>query len=166
MAIHLGRPLPDASRDLPGRRRENTHGGHRPKAMPSGRPYSVLLPAGFTMPPPLPGARCALTAPFHPCPRRPESRGVGGLLSVALSLGLPPPGVTRHRVSVEPGLSSPGAETPKAAIRPSGEAEHSSKWGDRKGAPDRFVNPGSCTPGCARFPWRGRGACRRLRPNL
>ncbi|CAA6605474.1 conserved hypothetical protein [Rhodospirillaceae bacterium LM-1] len=28
-------------------------------------------------------------------------------LSVALSLGLPPPGVTRHRVSVEPGLSSP-----------------------------------------------------------
>ena len=31
----------------------------------------------------------------------------GGLLSVALSLGLPPPGVTRHRVPVEPGLSSP-----------------------------------------------------------
>jgi len=30
----------------------------------------------------------------------------GGLLSVALSLGSPPPGVTRHRVSVEPGLSS------------------------------------------------------------
>jgi len=32
---------------------------------------------------------------------------VGGLLSVALSLGSPPPGVTRHRVPVEPGLSSP-----------------------------------------------------------
>ena len=31
----------------------------------------------------------------------------GGLLSVALSLGSPPPGVTRHRFSVEPGLSSP-----------------------------------------------------------
>ena len=31
----------------------------------------------------------------------------GGLFSVALSLGSPPPGVTRHRVSVEPGLSSP-----------------------------------------------------------
>ena len=30
----------------------------------------------------------------------------GGFLSVALSLGSPPPGVTRHRVSVEPGLSS------------------------------------------------------------
>ena len=30
----------------------------------------------------------------------------GGLLSAALSLGSPPPGITRHRVSVEPGLSS------------------------------------------------------------
>lgn len=30
-----------------------------------------------------------------------------GLLSVALSLGSPPPDVIRHRVSVEPGLSSP-----------------------------------------------------------
>ena len=31
----------------------------------------------------------------------------GGLFSVALSLGSPPPDVIRHRVSVEPGLSSP-----------------------------------------------------------
>ena len=29
------------------------------------RPYSVLLPVGFAVPPLLPGARCALTAPFH-----------------------------------------------------------------------------------------------------
>lgn len=68
------------------------------------RPYSVLLPVGFTVPPLLPGARCALTAPFHPY-RGP--RTAGGLLSVALSLGSPPPAVSRHRVSVEPGLSSP-----------------------------------------------------------
>ena len=33
------------------------------------RPYSVLLPVGFTLPPLLPGARCALAAPFRPCPR-------------------------------------------------------------------------------------------------
>ncbi len=48
----------------------------------------------------------------------------GGLLSVALSLGLPPPGVTRHRASMEPGLSSPRRVSPwrKAAIRPSGAA--------------------------------------------
>ncbi len=31
------------------------------------RPYLVLLPVGFTLPVPLPGPRCALTAPFHPC---------------------------------------------------------------------------------------------------
>ncbi len=30
------------------------------------RPYSVLLPVGLAMPSPLPGPRCALTAPFHP----------------------------------------------------------------------------------------------------
>ena len=36
---------------------------------PAGRPYSVLLPVGFAVPPPLPGARGALAAPFHPCPR-------------------------------------------------------------------------------------------------
>ncbi len=41
----------------------------------------------------------------------------GGLFSVALSLGLPPPDVIRHRVSVEPGLSS---ATTAAAIRPAG----------------------------------------------
>ncbi|TDQ83954.1 hypothetical protein A8950_0498 [Dongia mobilis] len=50
--------------------------------------YLVLLPVGFAVPLPLPVARCALTAPFHPCP----ARKPGGLLSVALSLGLTPAG--------------------------------------------------------------------------
>ena len=73
------------------------------------RSYLVLLPVGFSLPPPLPATRCALTAPFHPC-RPPACRKrAGGVLSVALSLGSPPPGVTRHRTSVEPGLSSPRA---------------------------------------------------------
>jgi hypothetical protein len=67
------------------------------------RLYSVLLPVGLAVPRALPPARCALTAPFHPY-RTPE--GAGGLLSVALSLGLPPPDIIRHRVSMEPGLSS------------------------------------------------------------
>ena len=66
-------------------------------------PYSVLLPVGFTMPHALPYARWALTPPFHPDLERIR----GGLLSVALSLGLPPPDVIRHRISMEPGLSSP-----------------------------------------------------------
>ncbi len=38
----------------------------------------------------LPAARCALTAPFHPC----QPDGFGGLFSVALSVGSRPPGVT------------------------------------------------------------------------
>ena len=47
--------------------------GHRSRSpprlrtTPSRRPYSVLLPVGFALPPALPPARCALTAPFHPC---------------------------------------------------------------------------------------------------
>ena len=73
---------------------------------PAGPPYSVLLPVGFTLPPPLPGARCALAAPFHPCHRPGLRAGSGGLFSVALSLGSPPPAINRHRISVEPGLSS------------------------------------------------------------
>ena len=34
------------------------------------RPYSVLLPVGFTVPLPLPVARWALTPPFHPYPKK------------------------------------------------------------------------------------------------
>jgi len=62
MAIPLGRPLPSASRDRPGRRRGNTAAG-----CPACRPYLVLLPVGFAVPLPLPVARWALTPPFHPC---------------------------------------------------------------------------------------------------
>src|SRR5258708_20118690 len=87
MAIPLGRPLPDASRDRPGWRRGNTPGPHR-----ACHPYLVLLPVGFALPPPLPAARCALTAPFHPC--RPGARGpggVGGGVLWPLPLRFPPP---------------------------------------------------------------------------
>src|SRR5205823_13631858 len=75
MAIHLGRSSPNASRDRPERRRG------RPARQPgfrraACRSYLVLLPVGFTLPPPLPAARCALTAPFHPC--RPLSRRTMG----------------------------------------------------------------------------------------
>ena len=87
-AIPLGHALQRASRDQPGRR-----GGNAPASRPSrtaaGHPYSVLLPVGFTLPPPSPGARCALAAPFHPCLQ--TSRCAGGLFSVALSLKQPKP---------------------------------------------------------------------------
>ena len=110
-AIPLGRGSLRASSNQPGRRR-----GSRwmPRLAPEHpcRPYSVLLPVGFAVPPALPHARCALTAPFHPChcglPR------AGGLFSVALSLGSPPAAVSRHRRSLEPGLSSTGDHGRKA----------------------------------------------------
>ena len=45
------------------------------RSSPDGRPYLVLLQVGFTLPRPLPAARCALTAPFHPYHgRRAEAR--------------------------------------------------------------------------------------------
>lgn len=86
------------------------------EGFPSHRPYSVLLPVGFTVPLLLPVARWALTPPFHPCPEsgKPDR---GGLLSVALSLGSPPPAINRHRVSMEPGLSSP-ATFRRLRVRP------------------------------------------------
>ncbi len=65
-------------------------------------PYSVLLPVGFAVPSMSPCPRWALTPPFHP-----YSAKRSGLLSVALSLRSPSPDVIRHRISVEPGLSSP-----------------------------------------------------------
>ncbi len=114
-AIPLRRASLRACRDQPGRQGGNAPASRRvgcchPPAA-AGHPYSVLLPVGFTLPPPLPGARCALAAPFHPCPPRCWT-GTGGLFSVALSLGSPPPAVNRHRVPVEPGLSSTPERTP------------------------------------------------------
>src|ERR1700710_2166332 len=96
--------------------------------IPLCRPYSVLLPVWFAMPFPLPDPRCALTAPFHPyspsqlallwrskpglVAPQPHRAKAGGSFSVALSLGSPPPDVIRHRMSMEPGLSSPAAFRP------------------------------------------------------
>src|SRR6185295_19795276 len=85
------------------------------------RPYSVLLPVGFAVPPPSPEARCALTAPFHPC--RCGLPRAGGLFSVALSLGLPPAAVSRHRQSLLPGPSTTARLWPQSRFarqRPSG----------------------------------------------
>src|SRR3954468_17163926 len=55
--IPLAPPLLAGSSNLPG--------GIRRAVLP---PYLVLLRAGFCLPPMLPPARCALTAPFHPYP--------------------------------------------------------------------------------------------------
>jgi hypothetical protein len=111
--IHLGRTSPCASSDLPGDTR-----GPRGAARGRSPPYLVLLRVGFTLPPVLPPARCALTAPFHPylsAPRQMRDGEVGGVFSVALSVGSRPPGVTWH-----PALRSPDFPPRMRAERLSG----------------------------------------------
>ncbi len=70
-------------------------------------PYSALLRVGLAIPFLLPRPWWALTPPFHHHRGVPgQARNHGSLFSVALSLGLPPPGVTRHPSFMESGLSS------------------------------------------------------------
>ena len=117
--IPLGQHLRAVSRDRPGRPAQK----RACRLEACRRPYLVLLPVGFAKPPPLPATRCALTAPFHLDPQAPCGTQAGRPISVALSLESPPPGVTRHRASVEPGLSSPtpllaAARPPDRLMRP------------------------------------------------
>ena len=86
--IPLAPPLLTGSSDLP---------GCIGRAVLHAHPYLALLRAGFCLPPMLPPARCALTAPFHPYPPSPAKRAkAGGIFSVPLSFELPRPGVTRR----------------------------------------------------------------------
>jgi len=89
-AIPLGASLLARSSDLPGGFRSAAAcaalDGPRGRAGPARArsigptarlpPYLVLLRVGFTMPPPLPPERCALTAPFHPYPAPKRGRYV------------------------------------------------------------------------------------------
>ena len=104
-------------------------------------PYLVLLRAGFCLPPTLPPARCALTAPFHPYlsthpfgvrsrqaretwpalsePWRGESKG--GIFSVPLVRQVALPGRYPAPCPAEFGLSSPSGTSrrlrfPEAAV--------------------------------------------------
>ena len=120
MAIHLGRPSPDASRDRPERRRGSPPGGRvSPTAC---RSYLVLLPVGFSLPPPLPAARCALTAPFHPCRPRPREREQAGSAVSFLwhfPWGRPRRGLPGTAPRWSPDFP-PFTQWQRAAIRPSG----------------------------------------------
>ena len=90
---------------------------HPPLATnPGGKPEIALRPWLPTAPaaPIRSCSRWGLPCPFCyqkggallPHPFTLTQASLGGLLSVALSLGSPPPAVSRHRISVEPGLSS------------------------------------------------------------
>src|SRR5690606_4383805 len=95
-AIHLGRALLHASRNLPGRL-----GRKQPRELPLAPPLFGLAPGGVCRAASVAGRAVGSYPTLSPLPRK-----RGGLLSVALSLGLPPPAVSRHRVSMEPDRKS------------------------------------------------------------
>ena len=107
--IPLGSPSPATSSGLPG-----STGGH-PLPLAGRLPYLALLQVGFAMPSLLPSPRCALTAPFHPYRR--HFWRLGGLFSVALSVGSRRPGVTWHLVRRSPDFPPHFARN-AATIRP------------------------------------------------
>ncbi len=111
-----------------------------------------LLPHPFTLTPP-PHCRSILESD-------PAIRWRGGLLSVALSLGSPPPDVIRHRLSVEPGLSSPCclSTLQSAAARPTGVLSLDHRRRDGQSIPPvAMASPGltsSTARPCRNSAWR------------
>lgn len=72
-------------------------------------PYLVLLRVGFALPFRLPGTRCALTAPFHPYPRRRRRRRYvfcGTFREARFERA--PPAVSRHAALRRPDFASGG----------------------------------------------------------
>src|SRR5512133_1306245 len=133
--MHLGRALPRASSEP----YPEAWGGPPFTRLAAGSPpYSLLHQVGFALPPPSPGARCALTAPFHPCHAR-LSAPFGGLFSVALSCGSPRPVVDRH-----PALWCPDfPRQPRGRrVRPDGSGE-----ADLTPTHGRGKRPGDCPGG-------------------
>ena len=106
-----------SSAAVAGRVEQPTRTSAQDRACRAGRRVSLhgLAPDGVYHARPVAGPAVRSYRTFSPLPIE-----TGGLFSVALSLGSPPPGVTRHPDPVEPGLSSPrAARAWAAAIRPS-----------------------------------------------
>jgi len=151
--IPLDEPLPARSSCQPG-----PLGRSHPATEAARGPYSALLPVGLAVPVRLPVPRWALTPPFHPYLRSPARPcAEGGLFSVALSVGLPRPGVTRHRRFVKSGLSSapemnpvprPPGPPQKALRRPAPPRSSPARQGPAaRVAPSRTGHPGrACAP--------------------
>ncbi len=111
--IPLGRPLLDGSRNLPER-----SGAVMPCSCRQKRAVPIWSCSGRGLPC---RSRYRERGALLPHPFTLTLASQGGLLSVALSLGLPPAGVTRRPITVEPGLSS-GA--PKDVPRSPGHLAH------------------------------------------
>ena len=120
-AIPLRRRLPGASSNLPGRPRS----GHGSRALLRARNEPApslfgLAPGGVCRAAGVAAGAVRSYRTVSPLPRSATATRRGGLFSVALSLGLRPPDVIRHRMSMEPGLSSRArlSAWARAAVRP------------------------------------------------
>ena len=136
--IPLDRPLLDGSRDLPGR-------------LGPARPCPGSLRGASSLFGLAPGGACHAASVAGDAVRSyrtlsplPGAEAPGGLLSVALSLGSPPAGVTRRLFAVEPGLSS---------IPLAGNSDRPAVWSAAKvgarGAGVKFSAGGEATPSAA-----------------
>jgi hypothetical protein len=114
-AIPLERRLPGASSNLPGRQDSDTYlGTRRLSTMRSTPSLFGFAPGGVCHAVCVAADAVRSYRTISPLPRLTlhEATRRGGLFSVALSLGSPPPDVIRHRMSMEPGLSSPATFRP------------------------------------------------------
>ena len=114
-AIPLGQRLRVASSNLPGRQDPDTI----PKPARASFAPSLfgLAPGGVCHAAGVAAGAVRSYRTVSPLPSSPEGEN-GGLFSVALSLGSHPPDVIRHRLSTEPGLSSPATFRFRRSGRP------------------------------------------------
>ena len=135
--IRLGRASRRASRDQPGRRSGNA-------PAPCGATVPIRSCSRWGLPC---RTRCLMRGALLPH-RFALARGTpcgscaGGVFSVALSLRSPSPAVNRHRLPVEPGLSSNPRARPRGQ-RPSGRLADN-KWAPRQSRVKRLVPAQSC----------------------
>ena len=139
--------------------------GRRLDRLPGPILLSGLAPGGVCRAGTVAGPAVRSYRTVSPLPRGPKAPA-GGLFSVALSLRSLSPGVTRHRLPVEPGLSSTAAIKPRRQ-RPSSRLARglarSAGLSCQSGALCQSIRPGSPSfPGRARCAgWRGGNAGRR-----
>ncbi len=122
-AIPLGRASLRASSNQPGRPGPET--GPSPLARAASSLFG-FAPGGACRAVPVAGSAVRSYRTFSPLP---AAEAAGGSISVALSLGSPPPDVIRHRVSVEPGLSSPKETEFSGSGRPADWRGGHARWG-------------------------------------
>jgi hypothetical protein len=115
-AIPLGLQSPEASSNLPGRPDPDTI----PKRLLAHRfapSLFGLAPGGVCHAADVTAGAVRSYRTISPLPRRTQ-KCRGGMFSVALSLDSHPPDVIRHRLSAEPGLSSPATFRFRRSGRP------------------------------------------------